>query len=103
MGAFNSKVIIGIGAVAVVAALAAVFLAGGRLSPPSSVDNSSETDSLVPLDKIVSGGPPRDGIPSIDEPKFVQAQQADLQDGDLVLRSMVMQEHTHLTSWCGMK
>lgn len=85
MGAFNSKVIIGIGAVAVVAALAAVFLAGGRLSPPSSVDNSSETDSLVPLDKIVSGGPPRDGIPSIDEPKFVQAQQADLQDGDLVL------------------
>jgi len=28
---------------------------------------------LVPLDKIRSGGPPKDGIPSIDDPKFVRA------------------------------
>jgi hypothetical protein len=26
---------------------------------------------LVPLDEIVSGGPPKDGIPPIDDPKFV--------------------------------
>lgn len=25
----------------------------------------------VPLDEIISGGPPKDGIPSIDQPKFV--------------------------------
>ena len=25
----------------------------------------------VPLDEIISGGPPRDGIPSIDSPKFI--------------------------------
>jgi hypothetical protein len=29
--------------------------------------------SAVPFDEIVSGGPPRDGIPSIDHPKFVEA------------------------------
>ncbi|MEX2393677.1 MAG: DUF3179 domain-containing (seleno)protein, partial [Actinomycetota bacterium] len=33
--------------------------------------------SLVPLDEIVSGGPPPDGIPPIDRPKFVTVSQAD--------------------------
>lgn len=32
--------------------------------------------SLVPLDEIVSGGPPPDGIPPIDEPKFVSVADA---------------------------
>lgn len=31
---------------------------------------------IVPLDKIKSGGPPPDGIPSIDNPKFVKASEA---------------------------
>ncbi|MBI4119371.1 MAG: DUF3179 domain-containing protein, partial [Parcubacteria group bacterium] len=30
----------------------------------------------VPLDQIISGGPPKDGIPSIDEPKFVSVEEA---------------------------
>jgi hypothetical protein len=30
----------------------------------------------VPLNEIVSGGPPKDGIPSIDHPKFVSAKEA---------------------------
>lgn len=34
-----------------------------------SVDKS--TQSLVPLDEIISGGPPKDGIPAIDSPEFV--------------------------------
>ncbi len=34
-------------------------------------------DPLVPLEEILSGGPPRDGIPSIDSPKFVSASEAD--------------------------
>jgi hypothetical protein len=35
--------------------------------------------TLVPLDEIMSGGPPRDGIPSIDDPKFIAAsKEADL-------------------------
>ena len=36
-----------------------------------------EENSIVPLDQIVSGGPPPDGIPSIDNPKFISVQEAD--------------------------
>ena len=36
------------------------------------------TDSLIPAAKIFSGGPPRDGIPSIDQPRFVSADRASL-------------------------
>ncbi|WP_404379432.1 DUF3179 domain-containing protein [Caenispirillum salinarum] len=38
-----------------------------------------ETDfsnAIVPLDEIMSGGPPRDGIPSIDDPRFKPASEA---------------------------
>ncbi|MES9970566.1 MAG: DUF3179 domain-containing protein [Candidatus Thiodiazotropha sp.] len=35
------------------------------------------TDSLLPADKILPGGPPKDGIPSIDNPKFIPADKAD--------------------------
>jgi Protein of unknown function (DUF3179) len=31
----------------------------------------------VPLDEFVGGGPPKDGIPSIDDPKFVAVNEAD--------------------------
>lgn len=31
----------------------------------------------IPLEEIVSGGPPKDGIPSIDQPKFISIQEAD--------------------------
>ncbi len=42
---------------------------------------------LVDPDKIVSGGPPKDGIPSIDQPKFVSVKEADewIEDDELVL------------------
>jgi hypothetical protein len=42
---------------------------------------------IVPLDQIVSGGPPPDGIPSIDNPKFIPVQEASkfLKDSELVL------------------
>jgi Protein of unknown function (DUF3179) len=42
---------------------------------------------IVPPDQIVSGGPPPDGIPSIDNPKFISVQEASkqLEDSDLVI------------------
>ena len=42
---------------------------------------------LVDPNKIMSGGPPMDGIPSIDDPKFVTVEAADewIQDNELVL------------------
>jgi len=33
-------------------------------------------NSIIPVSKILSGGPPRDGIPSIDKPKFISAKKA---------------------------
>jgi hypothetical protein len=46
-----------------------------------------EIKHTVPLDKIVSGGPPQDGIPSVDNPRFQSVQEADkiLQDSEFVL------------------
>ena len=41
---------------------------------------------IVPLDKIKSGGPPPDGIPSIDDPKFTKADNENhVADSDIVL------------------
>ncbi len=41
----------------------------------------------IPVDEIRRGGPPRDGIPSIDDPKFISVEEADdfLRDDELVL------------------
>lgn len=42
---------------------------------------------LVDPEKIVGGGPPKDGIPSIDNPRFVSVAEADewIADNELVL------------------
>jgi len=45
-----------------------------------------ENDALIPVDDIHSGGPPRDGIPSIDKPRFISvAEAADMRPQDRVL------------------
>jgi hypothetical protein len=44
------------------------------------------TDLRIERDAIKSGGPPRDGIPSIDAPKFITPDKADfMKDDDIVL------------------
>ena len=40
---------------------------------------------IVDPAKLVGGGPPKDGIPSIDNPKFISVEEADIQDNELVL------------------
>ena len=49
--------------------------------------DSSGTKYIVDPDKIVGGGPPKDGIPSIDNPKFVTLDEADqwIEDDELIL------------------
>ena len=43
-------------------------------------------NSIIPANKVFSGGPPRDGIPSIDVPKFVSSNRASfLKDEDRVM------------------
>jgi len=56
-------------------------------SPTGALSAQKEEKSIVPLDQIVSGGPPPDGIPSIDGPKFTSVKEADkiLENSDLVV------------------
>jgi hypothetical protein len=53
----------------------------------AAVTAEEKEKSIVPLDQIVSGGPPPDGIPSIDNPKFISVQEASkfLEASELVL------------------
>lgn len=47
--------------------------------PPRGAENEFTTDfskHSVPYSEILSGGPPKDGIPSIDEPKFIPVNEA---------------------------
>ncbi|MCC5978632.1 MAG: DUF3179 domain-containing protein [Salinarimonas sp.] len=70
-------------AVAVFAAFA--FIASATITSASADPANWEragwkTDfsrTEVPFDEIIPGGPPKDGIPSIDEPAFVSAEDAD--------------------------
>ena len=43
------------------------------------------SDALIPAAAVERGGPPRDGIPAIDKPRFVPASRAGLADDDRVL------------------
>ncbi|MCU0503095.1 MAG: DUF3179 domain-containing protein, partial [Anaerolineae bacterium] len=49
-------------------------------APPSGAEREFRTDfsrHTVPYAEILSGGPPKDGIPAIDSPKFVTVVEAD--------------------------
>lgn len=48
--------------------------------PPAGAEAQFKTDFSVhsiPYSEILSGGPPKDGIPSIDDPKFISTGEAD--------------------------
>ena len=54
--------------------------------PAPSLNGFDLSNASVPVNEIFRGGPPRDGIPAIDEPKFVSARRADfLTEDDRVL------------------
>jgi hypothetical protein len=44
--------------------------------------DGGEVRYVVSPDEIVSGGPPKDGIPSIDSPRFIRADEADFLRGE---------------------
>lgn len=55
-------------------------------SPAQSLNGFDLSDAAVPAEQILSGGPPRDGIPAIDSPVFETAAAADwLDDDDRIL------------------
>ncbi|MEH6649376.1 MAG: DUF3179 domain-containing protein [Motiliproteus sp.] len=47
-------------------------------SSANNLNGFDLTDSLIPQSKIYAGGPPRDGIPSIDQPRFIAASEDQL-------------------------
>jgi hypothetical protein len=50
----------------------------GSINKASTAEREEEKkNNIIPLDQIVNGGPPPDGIPSIDKPKFISIQKAD--------------------------
>ncbi|MEQ9618016.1 MAG: DUF3179 domain-containing protein [Deltaproteobacteria bacterium] len=64
---------------------AITLLAEGGLAA-NQYNGFDVSNSLIPKDEIFSGGPPRDGIPAILNPKFESAEKASgwLNDSDLV-------------------
>ena len=59
---------------------------GDRGPWPDRANGFWLTNTLVPREEILSGGPSRDGIPSIEEPKFVTPDEAvELADDQLVI------------------
>jgi hypothetical protein len=62
------------------------ILVGASVGSASGFNDFDLSNSIVPLSEIRSGGPPRDGIPAIDRPRFVSPGAArDLQADDLVV------------------
>ncbi|MEM8905929.1 MAG: DUF3179 domain-containing protein [Actinomycetota bacterium] len=53
--------------------------------PPRHLDVEAFPEILVPRDRIVYGGAPPDGIPSIDAPTFAATPEVELDDGEAVV------------------
>lgn len=54
--------------------------------PVIALERFDTSNAIIPVDRILSGGPLPDGIPSIDEPNFVDPAAVDfLRDGDEVI------------------
>ena len=77
-----------VGALALGVLLAATSgQAGAGIFSSTRKNGFDLSQATIPIDDIRRGGPPRDGIPSIDDPKFVSVEAADafLEDDNLVL------------------
>jgi hypothetical protein len=64
--------------------------------PPRHLDPDRFPESLVDRNRIVSGGPPPDGIPSIDEPAFRPAATIDWLDDDEAVAVLSVGDETRI-------
>lgn len=69
--------------------LSLLITTGVNCSAPASEEQTNDFDlsnATVNKDEVLSGGPGRDGIPSIDDPKFISIESVDfLRDEDMVI------------------
>lgn len=65
----------------------ATFLTCSAFGVEAQTKNGFDlSNASINDEEILSGGPPRDGIPSIDRPKFIATKKVDyLRDGDIVI------------------
>ncbi len=61
----------------IIFAVTLLFSANPGQAESAQRNGFSIEDPIIPLEDILSGGPPRDGIPSIDSPKFISAADVD--------------------------
>ena len=66
-------------------ALIWILLASGANPKAPERNGSSLQPATIPIDEILKGGPPRDGIPALDHPSSLRPGEAPWQDADLVL------------------
>jgi hypothetical protein len=70
-----------------------IYFINVRVVPAMTMNGFDLDDPLVAEDQIKRGGPPRDGIPSIDKPKFVSVAAVDyLKANDRVLGLVINSE-----------
>lgn len=68
------------------------LMAGALVAVEEGANGFRFGRALIPLDEIHHGGPPRDGIPAIDRPRFESASDARLADDDQILGIVVGSE-----------
>ena len=61
------------------------FAAAAGAPDPAAYNGFDVSEATIPLSAIERGGPPKDGIPALDRPKFVAAADAQLRPDDRVL------------------
>jgi hypothetical protein len=62
-----------------------LVLLGSTLARAEQINGFDVSDALIPRSEIMSGGPPRDGIPALTDPAFESAAAAGLAPDDRVL------------------
>ena len=67
---------------------------GQDTAGPSRLNGFDISNAIIPKSKILSGGPPRDGIPSIDAPKFIEPEDVDYLKADDRVVSVTVDNET---------
>jgi len=65
----------------------------GGIGNPGPV---SDSNWLIPSNEVVDGGPGKDGIPSIDDPKFASADQVNFVQDDRLVVGVKINDEVHL-------
>jgi hypothetical protein len=63
----------------------AVVLASAAAAEAKGLNGFDLSNTTIPIDEILSGGPPRDGIPALRSPRFVDAASAPWSDEEVVV------------------